>query len=131
MTKGPKDETNKVWPSGAARVTKPAPMVPVAPALLSMMKVPPSFSCNLGASVRAIKSVEPPGGNGTTSETVLSGQAMALEMQTADSKALSIFFIIVPLNFTNVSSNRRRIEQHQGIVQFPMLRPSFLAAGHF
>jgi hypothetical protein len=35
------------------------------------------------------------------------------------------------LNFTNVSSNRRRIEQHQGIVQFPMLRPSFLAAGHF
>ena len=83
------------------------------------------------ASVRAIKSVEPPGGNGTTSETVLSGQAMALEMQTADNKALSIFFIIVPLNFTNVSSNRRRIEQHQGIVQFPMLRPSFLAAGHF
>jgi hypothetical protein len=56
---------------------------------------------------------------------------MALEMQTADNKALSIFFIIIPLYFTNVSSNRRRIEQHQGIVQFPMLRPSFLAAGHF
>jgi hypothetical protein len=67
-----------------------------------MMNVPPSFSCNFGASARAIKSVEPPGGKGTTSETVLSGQAMALEIQTADSNAPSIFFIIVPLNFANL-----------------------------
>jgi len=52
-------------------------------------------------------------------------------MQTADSKALIIFIIIVPFNFAKLSSNRRRIKQHQGIVQFPMLRPSFLATGHF
>jgi hypothetical protein len=39
--------------------------------------LPPSFSCNLGAKVRAIKSVAPPGGKGTTKVTGLSGHACA------------------------------------------------------
>src|SRR5574337_910915 len=37
----------------------------------------PSVLCRLGASARASVSVEPPGGNGTTSVTVLFGQVWA------------------------------------------------------
>ena len=95
MTKGPNEDTNKVWPSGAARVTKPAPMVPVAPALFSMIKLPPKRSCSLGAKVRAMRSVEPPGGNGTTKDTGLSGQAMAPVTHKAAIRPVINFFIVV------------------------------------
>ena len=61
-------------------------MVPVAPALLSMMKLPPNFSCNLGARVRAIRSVEPPGGKGTRSVTGLSGHAYTVPAHQAIKK---------------------------------------------
>jgi hypothetical protein len=74
ITSGPSEVTRKVAPSGAARLTKVAPMVPVAPALLSTRKDCLSFSPNRGTSARATWSVEPPGGNGTTSVTVFSGQ---------------------------------------------------------
>jgi hypothetical protein len=56
-------------------LTAATPSVPPAPALLSTMKVPPSWSCSLAPTVRAIMSVEPPGGNGTTIVTGLAGQA--------------------------------------------------------
>jgi len=49
-------------------------MVPVAPALLSTRKDCLSFSPSRGTIARATWSVEPPGGNGTTSVTVFSGQ---------------------------------------------------------
>src|ERR1700754_373677 len=42
-----------------------------------MMKVPPSFSCSLAPSVRAIRSVDPPGGNGTSRVTGFEGHACA------------------------------------------------------
>ena len=42
-------------------------MVPVAPGLLSTTTVVFSVSCILAPTVRAIMSVEPPGGNGTSS----------------------------------------------------------------
>jgi hypothetical protein len=48
-------------------------MVPVAPGLLSMIQVPPSFFGSSSASTRAMASVEPPGGKGTTIVTGLSG----------------------------------------------------------
>ncbi len=48
-------------------------MVPVAPALLSMMKLPPIFSCSFCATTRPIWSEAPPGGNGTTTVTGFSG----------------------------------------------------------
>ena len=74
MTNGPSDETKIVYPSGAARLASVAPTVPPAPALLSTMKLAPSFSCSLVPSVRAIMSVDPPGGNGTNKVTGLVGQ---------------------------------------------------------
>jgi hypothetical protein len=54
-------------------LTNAAPIVPVAPGLLSMIQVPPSFSGSFCASTRAMASVEPPGGKGTTMVTVFSG----------------------------------------------------------
>jgi hypothetical protein len=74
-------------------------MVPVAPALFSMMKEPPKRSCNLGASVLAIRSVEPPGGNGTTNETGLSGHAKALLMPMAVTKPNTIFLNVISISF--------------------------------
>ena len=52
-------------------------MVPVAPALLSTTKVCLKVAVSEGPMARAIESVEPPGGKGTTSVTGLSGQAWA------------------------------------------------------
>ena len=77
MTSGPSEVTRKVCPSAAARCTKAAPMVPVAPALFSTTKDCLSFSPSLGATARATWSVEPPAGKGTTRVTGLSGQAWA------------------------------------------------------
>ena len=83
-------------PSGGALATMAAPMVPVAPALLSVIKVPPNFSWSLGARVRAIKSVEPPGGNGTMMVTGLSGQAHAVDRHTlVNTPARNLFIVFL------------------------------------
>ena len=55
-----------VYPSGAARATRPTPMVPAAPATLSTMTVCPRAACNPWLITRAIVSVGPPAENGTT-----------------------------------------------------------------
>jgi hypothetical protein len=55
-----------VYPSGAARATRPTPMVPAAPATLSTITVCPRASRNPSAITRAIVSVGPPAENGTT-----------------------------------------------------------------
>jgi hypothetical protein len=52
-------------------------MVPVAPALLSTMKFCPSVLASEGPMARAIWSVEPPGGKGTTRVTGFEGQVSA------------------------------------------------------
>ncbi|MNT65093.1 hypothetical protein D3C72_2030460 [compost metagenome] len=52
-------------------------MVPVAPALFSTTNDCLSCSPSLFATERATESVAPPGGNGTTIVTGLSGQAWA------------------------------------------------------
>jgi hypothetical protein len=55
----------------------------------------------LGASILAIKSVEPPGGNGTTKVTGLFGQANALLMlmDAINPKTNFFIFIFVSLKF--------------------------------
>src|SRR6478752_1707427 len=69
-------------------------MVPVAPGLLSTIQVPPSFSGSFCASTRAMASVEPPGGKGTTSVTGLSGQAKALAAAAASARPIRVFLIM-------------------------------------
>src|SRR5262250_2504147 len=54
-----------VYPSGAARATRPVPMLPVAPPTFSMMMVWPSAVRMPSAIRRPTTSVSPPGGNGT------------------------------------------------------------------
>src|SRR3990167_9180990 len=70
-------------------------MVPVAPALFSTtMVAPPSFSPILLDRMRAIWSVEPPGGKGTTRVMGLSGQAKALRLVVAaTSRVIRDFFM--------------------------------------
>src|SRR5215213_10833599 len=59
--------TRKVEPSGGLLATWAAPSEPAAPDLFSTMMVRPSFVCRWACSSRASASVEPPGGNGTSS----------------------------------------------------------------
>ena len=58
--------TTSVWPSGAARATRPTPMLPEAPATFSMMTGWPSDARMRSAMTRAPVSSGPPAGNGTT-----------------------------------------------------------------
>src|SRR5215470_18011622 len=58
-----------VWPSGAARATRPVPMVPAAPVGFSTMTDWPSDPFIRSASTRASASVGPPAGKGTTMVT--------------------------------------------------------------
>ena len=62
-----------VYPSGAARTTRPTPMVPAAPVTFSMMTDCPSKTCILAATIRASVSVGPPAENGTTIVIVCDG----------------------------------------------------------
>ncbi len=71
-------------------------MVPVAPALLSITKLPPPvFSGSFCAMTRAMASVEPPGGKGTTMVTGLSaGQAARLAVAAmASARPIRVFFM--------------------------------------
>src|SRR2546430_13566926 len=58
-------------PSGAAFATCAAPSEPAAPDLFSMITTRLSRVCSGACSIRASASVDPPGGNGTTSVMVL------------------------------------------------------------
>ncbi|MEY9880735.1 hypothetical protein ABIA43_002269 [Bradyrhizobium sp. USDA 328] len=59
--------TRKVEPSAGLLATCAAPSAPAAPDLFSTTTMRLSLVCRLLCSSRAIASVEPPGGNGTTS----------------------------------------------------------------
>src|SRR5712675_1209937 len=50
-------------------------MLPPAPGLFSITTDWPQTSCRRLPTRRAVVSVEPPGGNGTTTRTVLAGQS--------------------------------------------------------
>ncbi len=65
--------TSSVKPSGADLATTPAPIVPPAPARLSMMTGWPHNSASFCPTVRARMSVALPAVNGTTMRTGLLG----------------------------------------------------------
>src|SRR5215831_16679897 len=78
-----------VWPSGAARATRPTPMLPLAPATFSMMMLWPSDVLILSAKMRPSTSSAPPAGNGTTTVIGRVGKACALATRvTAGSAAV-------------------------------------------
>ena len=63
--------TSSEEPSGALLATCAAPSEPAAPDLFSTMTTRLSLVCSGACSIRASASVEPPGGNGTTSVMVV------------------------------------------------------------
>src|SRR5437762_3570614 len=63
--------TSSEEPSGAALATCAAPIEPAAPDLFSTITTRLSLLCSGACSIRASASVEPPGGNGTTSVMVV------------------------------------------------------------
>ena len=64
---------SNVCPSGAALATASAPMLPLAPGLLSTTTACFQRSLSLGAMMRAMMSLPLPGVKGTTRVTVRSG----------------------------------------------------------
>ena len=66
-----------VYPSGAARATSATPMRPPAPALKSVTTVWPSALETRSLNVRAITSLSPPAGQGTTKRMGLAGHSCA------------------------------------------------------
>ena len=79
-TVGLRLDTNKVWPSGADRTTEPAAMVPLAPALISIMTDVFKASLKCGAIKRATISLEPPAGKPTTSVMGLAEKSCAVAL---------------------------------------------------
>ena len=65
---------SQVPPSGGDFATAAVPTLPDAPARFSMITFVPSRCWRQGCTSRAITSVEPPGGYGTTSLMVPAGQ---------------------------------------------------------
>ena len=105
-------------------------MVPVAPALLSTRKDCLNFSVSSGATARATWSVEPPGGNGTTIVTALSGQVWADAPKATAARAAVInnFFMLSPecleeKNTTTVALPKRRWAVDWGAMDVSMDSP--------
>src|SRR6185295_2210107 len=87
-----------VYPSGAARTTRPTPMVPPAPVVLSTTTVWPIALVMRAAMMRAIVSVGPPAENGTTIVTGLAGKpcaeaASAIPQRTSTTAARYAFIV--------------------------------------
>src|SRR5215475_2162657 len=75
---------NQVLPSGGDLATTVAPTTPLPPGLLSTTTFQPTVSVSLAWMRRAIGSVEPPGGKGTTNLMGPLGQSLwALAMAGA------------------------------------------------
>ncbi len=66
---------SQVLPSGGDLAATDAPTTPLPPGLLSITTFQPVFSMSLAWMMRAIGSVEPPGGKGTTNLIVPLGQS--------------------------------------------------------
>ena len=67
------DPTINMLPSASARAVYWAAIAPAAPGMFSTTTLVPNFSVNLGANVRAMMSVPPPGVNGTINFIGFSG----------------------------------------------------------
>src|SRR5436305_12851284 len=77
MTRGGGGLDISVYPSGSARNTASAPMLPAAPGRLSTITGWPHFSLNFAATMRGSRSALPPAGNGTTMRTGFAGHSCA------------------------------------------------------
>src|SRR5438270_644673 len=77
MTRGGGGLDINVYPSGSARNTASAPMLPAAPGRLSTITGWPHFSLKFSATMRGIRSALPPAGNGTTMRTGFAGHSCA------------------------------------------------------
>jgi hypothetical protein len=71
-----------VYPSGAARATRPTPRLPAAPATFSTITGWPSDVFMRSAMIRANTSTGPPGANGTTRVTGRVGNVCACAPDT-------------------------------------------------
>src|SRR3954469_26005386 len=87
-------------PSGGLLATTAAPSEPAAPDLFSTSTMRPSLVCRLACISRASASVEPPGGNGTTSVMFLvdcaSAGAIAKAADAASIVRRVIFRMVSP-----------------------------------
>src|SRR3954470_11325991 len=77
MTRGGGGLDISVYPSGSARNTASAPMLPAAPGRLSTITGWPHFSDSFSATMRGMRSALPPAGNGTTIRTAFAGHSCA------------------------------------------------------
>ena len=88
-------------PSAALLATWAAPSEPAAPDLFSTRTTRPSLVCRWACNSRASASVEPPGGNGTTSVIIFadwaSAGATAKAADAASMVRLVTFFIVLSL----------------------------------
>src|SRR5690606_15519674 len=71
--------SSMVWPSGAARDTYSVPMLAAAPGLFSTVTGCCQILVSCAATSRAVISVDPPGGNGTTMRTAREGKSGAAD----------------------------------------------------
>ncbi|MGY4466347.1 hypothetical protein ACVWWK_002029 [Bradyrhizobium sp. LB9.1b] len=90
--------TRNVEPSGGLLATCAAPSAPAAPDLFSTMTMRLSLVCRWLWSSRAIASVDPPGGNGTTS-VIFEACALAGAIARMAGAASSARRVIVILSF--------------------------------
>src|ERR1700733_13799075 len=104
---------SKVYPSGAERATRPTPMLPPAPPTFSITIGCPSDARMRSAMMRAAASVDPPGGNGTTSVSARDGQvcacAPAMPAKSASARATEHFFMTSPSLSVNFGGALQRL----------------------
>ena len=79
----------KLWPSGGIAAENSMPTIEPAPARFSITTVWPSRLPRSAPSSRATMSVLPPGAQGTTMRSGLSGQAAALQPMAGDSRVVA------------------------------------------
>src|SRR5689334_4226757 len=109
-------------PSGADFATCRAPSEPAAPDLFSTITTRLSFACSGACSMRASASVDPPGGNGTTSVMVFDCAHAGVTANAAAPASTSRLE-----NFIVVSSRYRRFFLRRQLVPKP--EPGFLYSG--
>src|SRR5258706_13535089 len=77
MAIGPTEPSTTVYPSGGDLATSSTPIMPPAPPRLSTTTCCPSCEDSLGAMMREVISVPPPGANGLTHLIACCGHACA------------------------------------------------------
>src|SRR5262245_51562359 len=84
MASGPGALANRVYPSGFARATRSAPILPAAPLMFSMTTGWLQLRLTMSPTILATKSAVPPAGNGTMIATVAEGNDSAPWVRTLE-----------------------------------------------